>query len=288
VNGENPCWLLGPAVGAVDDVEQRFVGDAPADVVVVAAAAVVDAEPGGGRRVLHEALEQVHAGILLLEQHVTEPVRDRQHPQGSHGVHEEGVGSVEGVDEPAVRQARPAAGLHGAAHLQRQLVEPPLPVGRLETPFAREPPERAVRADVVEAMIVDAGVRQVRRHAIDRARAPQLEELRIAGGVELQQRRPTWKPFGPLGPPARAVPALTVKTGVPCRRVPARVEEADLPGRQLEQALGRALQVGGGALAIDLDHGRPSCGPKPRHQSLQAEALPHVRGGRRAAYDTGP
>src|SRR5258706_6921869 len=108
--------------------------------------------------------------------------------------------AVERVDEAAVRQRRPPARLHGAADLQRELVEAPLPLADLDARLAGEAPEVAVRAHVVEAVIVHADVREMRRHPLDGARATQLEKARVAGRIELQQRGAELEALRPLGP----------------------------------------------------------------------------------------
>ena len=138
------------------------------------------------------------------------------------------------MDEAAARQLRPATRLHGPADLQRQLVEAPLPGARLDSALASEPPEIAVGADVVEAVIVDADVGQVRRHAFDRPRAPQLEECGLAGRVELQQRRAELESLRPLGPPARAITAFDREYGRAVFRAPGIFDRTNLRGRQLE------------------------------------------------------
>ncbi len=118
-------------VAAVDDVEDRLVGHPAADVPGVAALPVVHRVPGRGPGVLHEAGEQRHARVVLLEQHVAETVGDGERPEAADGVREQRVRAVEGVDEPAaVHGAGPAPGLDRARHLQRQLVEAALPGAR--------------------------------------------------------------------------------------------------------------------------------------------------------------
>ena len=126
--GRVALLAVGPAERAVDGVEDRFVRRAPAHVVVVPAPAVVDAEAGRGLRVLHQALEQADLRVLFLAEPVAEPMPESQRSQRADGIDEERVGAVERVNEPAIGQARPAPGLHGAADLQRQLVEVALPL----------------------------------------------------------------------------------------------------------------------------------------------------------------
>src|SRR5580765_8080058 len=96
--------------------------------------------------------------------------------------------AVERVDVAALGQPRPAARLYGTADLQRQFIEVHFPRRGVETPGARQPPQRAVGTDVVEPVIVDSDMGEVRRHPLERARSAQLEERAVTGGVELQQR----------------------------------------------------------------------------------------------------
>src|SRR6185369_18067878 len=99
------------------------------------------------------------------------------------------------MDEAAARNWRPAARLDRAAHLQGEGVEALLPVAGLDPTFAGQAPQRAVGADVVEPVIVDADVREVRRHPIQRPGAAEIEEFALAGRVELQQRRAELEPL---------------------------------------------------------------------------------------------
>src|SRR6188508_2243604 len=117
------------------------------------------------------------------------------------------------MNEPAIGQARPAPGLHGAADLQRQLVEVALPLTGLEPSLARQAPEVAVGADVVEAVVVHADVREVRSHAFQRAAAPQFEEGTIVCRVKLQYGRAELEPLRPLGPAAGHVLAVDGEHG---------------------------------------------------------------------------
>src|SRR5262249_46971960 len=142
----------------------------------------------------------------------------------------------ERVDEAAIGQPRPAPRLDGAARSQRELVEAALPGARVDAPLAREPPQRAVRADVVEAVIVDARVRDMRRHALDRALAAELEEFNLAGGVELQQRRSELKALRPLGPPARLIASADREHRRALLGTPAVLDRSNLRGGEIEEA----------------------------------------------------
>src|SRR4051812_45787653 len=112
-------------------------------------------------------------------------VRQRECSKGTERIDEQRVCPVERVDEAAVRYRGPSVRLHRATDLERELVEANLPVIRLDLPLARHAPERAVCADGVEAVIVDAHVRQVRRHPRQRPLTSEFEKLPLAGRVEL-------------------------------------------------------------------------------------------------------
>ena len=74
--------------------------------------------------------------------------------------------------------------------------------------FVHQPPEIAVRADVVEAVVVDADVRQMRGHHGDGPLAAELQIPLVVRGVELQQHRAVLKALRPLGPAAGRVAAV--------------------------------------------------------------------------------
>ena len=158
------------------------------------------------------------------------------------------------MDEPAVRDRRPARGLHRAADLQRQLVEAALPVRRLEPALAREAPQRAVGADVVEPVVVHAGVRQVRRHPLERALASEVEEGTSPGRVELQQRGAELEALRPLGPAAGAIPTVHREHGRAVFGRPPLRQSRGSCGRQLEHPVDFRHQVAHGAALVDGDH----------------------------------
>jgi hypothetical protein len=74
------------------------MGGASADVVGVAALAVIDGVAGGGFGVLEEAREEANRAVHFAHELVAEPVADGERAEGADGVGEEGVGAVEGVD----------------------------------------------------------------------------------------------------------------------------------------------------------------------------------------------
>jgi len=77
------------AVGAVDDVEDRFVSDAATQIEAIAAAAVVDAEVGRCARMLQQAFEQADRQILFFGESMAEEVRQGQRAQRADRVDEE-------------------------------------------------------------------------------------------------------------------------------------------------------------------------------------------------------
>src|SRR5688572_17175428 len=111
--------------------------------------------------------------------------------------------AVEGINEPAIPQRRPAARLYRSRHFQRQCVEPHFPRLGVEPFLAREPPEVAVRTDVVEAVIVNTGVRQMSGHPLEGPRSAKSEERGVSRRIELQERSAELKALGPLRPAAR-------------------------------------------------------------------------------------
>ena len=179
-----------------------------------------------------------------------EHVGDGQRAQRADRVDEERVRAVERVDVAAVGQRRPPLRLHRAADLERELVEAQLPGRRVDPALACQPPQPAVGADVVETVVVDADVRQVRRHPLDGARPAQLQEFGVAGGVELQDGRAELKSLGPFGPAARLVAALDREHGRAGVGRPGCFERADLARRQLEHAIDLGQQVAGGEMAV--------------------------------------
>jgi hypothetical protein len=223
----------------------------PAHVEPVAAVAEVDAVLRRRARVIEQPVEQVDVGVLLLHQPLPEGVRKRQRAERAQGVDEERVRAIERVDVAAVGQLRPAPRLDRAAHLQRQLVVAHLPLGRLEAPFAGEPPQVAVGTDVVEAVIVDADVGEMRRHPLEGAGAAQIEELLVAGGVELQQRRAELEALRPLRPAAGAVLSFDGEHRRPVLGAPGVLDGVDFRRGQLEQSGNLRQQLRGRARPID-------------------------------------
>src|SRR5258708_6834746 len=97
-------------------------------------------------------------------------------------------------------------------------------------------------------------MRQVRRHPLDGPQASELQEVAIAGRVELQELRSELKPLRPLGPAARAIAAVDREYGRAVGRIPAPLDRLDLPRRQLEHAIDRPQQIVRVPLGTEDDH----------------------------------
>src|ERR1039458_8497972 len=82
-----------------------------------------------------------------------------------------------------------------------------------------------------------AGVRNVRRHPLDRSAPANLQKTLVAHRVQLQQRRAVLKTLRPLGPATRGVSAFDGEHRSPEFRLPGFFDgENFLPGK-LEDAL---------------------------------------------------
>src|SRR5947208_17273 len=81
----------------------------------------------------------------------------------------------------------PPCGLDRAAYFQRQLIKILLVFIERYFPLSHQPPEISVSGDVVEAVVMDAYMRHVRRHALHRFLSANLQKLFFAGSVELEQ-----------------------------------------------------------------------------------------------------
>ena len=141
-------------------------------------------------------------------------VAQQQGAQRAQGVDKQRVRPVEGVDvAAAIGGRRPARGLHRTGTFQGELVAGALLAILRNAAFPHQPQEVAVRADVVKPVIVNARVRQVRRHDRHRPLAANLQELALSGGVELEDGRAELKALRPLGPSPAGVPAAGSENG---------------------------------------------------------------------------
>src|SRR5690606_15789605 len=145
-----------------------------------------------------------------------ELVGNGERAQRPDGVRKERVWAVEGVDVPFPRgQLGPAMSLHRSGGFQRHLVEGELPRIARYAALQHEAAEVSVGADVVEAVIVDAKMGDVRRHPLQRVPPARLEELRLAGGVELEDLRAILKALRPFRPAPGGIPSFHREYGGP-------------------------------------------------------------------------
>jgi hypothetical protein len=254
--GERGVTLLrvGAAVGAVGGVEDGFVGGPAGYIIGVAPFAVVDVMAGCVPGMFDEAAKQRDRFVLFGHERMAEAVSHAEHTAGSERIDEERVRAIEGVDETgAVGGAGPAGGLHSAADLEGEFVK--ILFARVvgNTAFAEESEEVAVGGDIVEAVVVDADVRDMRGHALDGVAASEFEELIVAGGVELQDGGAELEALGPLGPAAGGVAAGDGEDGRAVGRVPRGIEAEDLLGGELEQAFKGTGELSGSEVGVG-DH----------------------------------
>ena len=230
---------------------------AAAHIVGVAALAVIDGVTRGVQRVFDEALQQGNLRVLLAHERVTELMRDGERAAGADGIDEERVRAVEAVDEAgAVGELRPARGLHRAADLEREFVEFLLAFVPLDAAFVQQAEQIAVGGDVVEAVVMHAGVRDVAGHQFDGLAASDVEEARVARGVELKDGRAELKALRPLRPAARRVAALHGEDGRAVGGLPGFLDAGNFLRRQLEHPLDGGDEFLRGQLVVDLDgHG---------------------------------
>ena len=170
-------------------------------------------------------------------------MRGAQRPQRADRIDEQRVRPVEGVDIPAAGDVRPAPRLDRAAELQGQFVEVPLPCVFLDPPLVHQPQQVAVRADVVEAVVVNADVAHVRRHLPDRVPPADLQKSGVARGVELQHGRSVLKALRPLRPPPRRIDSLHRENRRPLLGIVRLFDRGDFRRRKAPQAfdLGQKL-----------------------------------------------
>lgn len=124
---------------------------------------------------------------------------------GADGIDEEGVWSVEGVDEAAALAFGPACGLDGAGGFDGEFVEVIFPFVVRDAAFEHEAAEVSVGGEVVEAVVVDADVGDVGGHVADGVVASAFEAFLVVGCIEVEDGDAVAEAFGPLGPAAGGV-----------------------------------------------------------------------------------
>ena len=199
--------LLGirATVGTVLGIENRLVGRASAFVVGIASLAVENRILRRGVDVLQRAIEQAHGFVTLGHQDMPELVRFHENAAGANGVNEEGVRAVEAVNESPTLTLGPTGGLNGAAGLDGEFVEILLPFVFGETALEHQAAEVSIGRKVVETMVVDTDVRDMRGHAANGVVATAREAFLIARGIKMEDRYAVAEALGPFGPAARRV-----------------------------------------------------------------------------------
>ncbi len=264
---------VGAAIGAVVDVEDRFMRDASAQVVAVAALAIIDGKARGGFRMLEQSREERDGPVHFAHELVAELMAERESAQRTDRVGEERVRPVERINVAEVgRELRPTRGLHGAGGLERQFVEIFLPWVVGDDAGGHEAQQIAVGADVVEPVVVHPDVGQVRRHEVDGVAPADVEEGRVACHFILINRPAELEALRPFGPAARGVFALDGEDRRALLGIPAFLKPVDFLAGKREEPLDRREEMCRREFVIDVDHnGKEWLGP------VNAKGSPMVR-----------
>jgi len=152
---------------------------------------------------------------------------------------------------PPPSRGRPARRLHGAGNLERKLVKTALPGILRDAAFVHQAQQIAVSAEILEAMVVDAGVADMNRHQLDCACAADIEKLANARGIDcrMASRAGTLRPFRPA---AAGVAAVDGEDGRTLRRLPGLFERVNFLRRKIEQPAQLARQRGRREVGTDL------------------------------------
>ena len=165
-------------------------------------------------------------------------VRETTDTQSADGIDEQGVAAVEGVNvAETITEAGPTGGLHCAADLQGELVEVQLPLVGWYAAFEHQPPQITVGGDIVEAVIVYPGVRQMFCHVLNNVPFGQVEEIAVIGEFKAQQSIAVLEPSSPLRPAACRVAAGNGDDGRSIRGLPPPVQTQRFCRGQLQGAL---------------------------------------------------
>src|SRR5207249_2008667 len=186
-------------------------------------------------------------------------MRHAERAEGADGIGKQRMRAIKRIDVPVpFGQARPAHRLHRPAHLEGEPVELRFECRGADLPFARKPRQIAVSADVIEPVIVDADVRNMRGHDSDRVAPAVLQEPVLARGIKFEQRRPELESLRPLRPSVRRIDPAHGEHRSSVRRVPGLVDASDLSCRKLKEALELRSEAFGSEIRIGADHRWPS------------------------------
>ena len=155
---------------------------------------------------------------------MAQTVRDGQRSQRTNRVAKQRVRAVERINiSMTVRGGAPASRLHGPGCLEGQFIQFAFPPVVRNASFAHQPVEIAIGADVVEAVVMNADVRHMRCHAVDRMISADLQKSLVAGRIKLKNGPTELKALGPLGPALGLILSLNGKDRRACLIVPRTV-----------------------------------------------------------------
>ena len=121
----------------------------------------------------------------------------------------------------------PAGGLAGSAGLQREVVEMRFPFVGWEASFLKQTAKISIGADVVEPMVMDTNVGDVRCHEAKGSFATDTKHLLVARSVELKDCGPVLEALRPLGPSTGGVFAFDGEDRGAVRILPALLKVGD-------------------------------------------------------------
>jgi hypothetical protein len=203
--------------------------------------------------VLQRAVEEAHGFVALGHEHMPELVRLHENAAGTNGVHEEGMWAVEAVDESPTLALGPTGGLNGAAGLDGEFVEVLLPFVFWKTALKHQAAEVSISRKVVETMVVDTDVRDMRGHASNGVIAAAREAFLIARGIKMKDRNAVAETLGPFGPTACSVFSGNGEDGRSLAFIVFAVDCRDFRLREREEAFKGAGERGCLEVRVDLD-----------------------------------
>ena len=180
---------------------------------------------------------------------------DAEGAHGADGIAEKGVGAVEGVYVTEIRsELGPTCSLDGAGDFKGKLVESQLPFVGGDAAFQHEAAEVAVGADVVETVVVHAGMGDVKGHEVDHFGADGIKEFGVAGSIELKDSGAVLKALGPLGPAAGGVLAADGEHGGTVGGLPCALDVSDFGCGKFVELFNGGQKRRRGQGGIDFEH----------------------------------
>ena len=137
----------------------------------------------------------------------------------------------------AICNGCPASSLNRARRFEREFVKVLLPLIFWNDTLSHQPPQIAIRGYIVKPVVVYANMRHMRRHALHRALAPNLQQVFLSRNFISQNRASKLKSLRPLGPSARGVFAIYGKDWRALLRIPCGIDTANFLCRQLKKTI---------------------------------------------------